>query len=76
MTPAAYPTKFEVYDHTETGEPTGDPLALVEMQDEASASVEIKTTVNATEWAKLAEVIGWALGEMELQGDKRCSART
>lgn len=71
MTPVAYPTRFEVYDSTEAGEPTGDPLALVEMQDEASASVEIRCEVNATEWTKLAEVIGWALGEMELQGDKR-----
>ncbi len=71
MTPKAYPTKFEIYDHDEFGRSTGDVLAVVEMQDEASASVEIKTAVNATEWASLAEVIGWALGEMELQGDKR-----
>ena len=69
MRPKAYPTKFEIYDHTDDGEPTGDPLAVVEMQDEASASVEIKTAVNATEWASLAEVIGLALGEMELPED-------
>ena len=70
MSLKAYPTAFEIYDHDEAGRP-GDVLAQVEMQDEASASVEIKTGVNATEWAALAEVIGEALRSMEMQGDAR-----
>ena len=70
MIPRAYPVKFEIYDHDEFGGSTGDVLAVVETQDEASASVDIKTAVNATEWAKLAGVIGCALRAMGLQGDK------
>lgn len=70
MTPRAYPVKIEIYDHDEWGRPVDDAVAVVEMQDEASASVEIKETVNATEWVELAEVIGEALKAMGLQGDK------
>lgn len=70
MTPKAYPTRFEIYDHTEAGRPD-DLVAVVAMQDEASASVEIKAGVNAAEWVTLAAEISRALGEMELQGDKR-----
>lgn len=69
MTPKAYPTKFEIYDHTEAGRPD-ELAAVVEMRDEASASVEIKTVVNATEWVKLAAEISRALMAMQLQGDK------
>lgn len=68
MTPKAYPTQFDVHDHTDCGQPA-DLLATVKMQDEASASVEIKTVVNATEWAALAAEIGRALMAMQLLGD-------
>lgn len=70
MTPKAYPMKFEIYDHTEHGRPD-ELVAVVTAQDEASASVEIKAGVNATEWAVLAVVIGGALTAMELQGEKQ-----
>lgn len=70
MTPKAYPVKIEIYDHDEHGRSTGDVLALVTMQDEVMACVDIKTGVNAAEWSALADVIGKALRAMELQGDK------
>lgn len=70
MTPKAYPTQFDVHDHTDDGQ-AADLLATIKMQDEASASVEIKTVVNATEWAALAAEISRALMEMQLLGDRK-----
>ena len=70
MTPKAYPIKIDILDHDEAGQPS-DVLAQVVMRDEASASVEIKAGVNATEWAVLSAVIGEALRSMEMQGDAR-----
>ena len=67
MKPTAIPLKVGIYDREDDGL---ELLAVVEIADAHSATVDIKAGVNAAEWVTLAEVIGWALGEMELQGDK------
>ena len=67
MTLTAIPLKVGIYEREDDGL---ELLAVVEIADAHSATVDIKTAVNATEWAKLAEVIGCALRAMRLQGDK------
>lgn len=68
MTPIAIPLKVGIYDRDDEGL---ELLAVVEVADAHSATVEIQTIVNASAWASLAEVIGEALRAMELQGDAR-----
>lgn len=68
MTPTAIPLKTGIYDRDDEGL---ELLAVVEIADAHSATVEIKATVNAAEWAPLAEGIGEALRAMGLQGDAR-----
>lgn len=67
MTPKAYPLKVGVYDRDDEGL---ELLAVVEVADAHSATVEIRTIVNASAWGALAAEIGEALRSMELQGDK------
>ena len=67
MTPTAIPLKVGIYDRDDDGL---ELLAVVEVADAHSATVEIKTIVSASAWAKLADVIGEALRAMELQGGK------
>lgn len=68
MTPIAIPLKVGIYDRDDEGL---ELLAVVDVADAHSATVEIQTIVNASAWASLAEVIGEALRAMELQGDAR-----
>lgn len=68
MRPTAIPLKTGIYDRDDEGL---ELLAVVEVADAHSATVEIKTIVNASAWAPLADVIGEALRSMELQGDAR-----
>ena len=67
MMPTAIPLKVGIYDRDDDGL---ELLAVVEVADAHSATVDINTAVNAPEWEKLAGVIGSALRAMGLQGDK------
>lgn len=57
-----YPAMIVIED--ETGE-----LAIVTMDDGATARVEIKSVVNAAGWPELSDQILAALLEMRLDGD-------
>lgn len=59
-----YPAMIVIED--ETGE-----LAIVTMDDGATAKVEIKTVINAAGWPELSEQILGALQDMRLDGDER-----
>lgn len=67
MTLTAIPLKVGIYDREDDGL---ELLAVVEVADAHSATVDIETIVSAAEWAPLAEVIGEVLRSMEPRGDK------
>ena len=56
-----YPTKIEIYDEPD------EIVSIVEMFDESSASVEIKTVVNVEMWDEISAEIREALVKMELK---------
>ena len=58
-----YPAMIVIED--EAGE-----LAIVTMDDGATARVEIKTVVNAAGWYELSDQILGALRDMRLDGDE------
>ena len=67
MTPIAIPLKVGIYDREDEGL---ELLAVVEIADAHSATVDIRATVDAPEWVALAAEIGRALRSMELHEDK------
>jgi len=56
-----YPTKIVIYDEPD------EIIATIEMFDESSASVEIKTVVNVGMWDEISSEIRDALVKMELK---------
>ena len=67
MTLTAIPLKVGIYDREDDGL---ELLAVVEVADAHSATIDIRATVDAPEWVALAAEIGRALRSMGLQGDK------
>lgn len=67
MTRTAIPLKVGIYSRNDDGL---ELLAVVEVADAHSATVDIETIVSAAEWAPLAEVIGEVLRSMEPRGGK------
>lgn len=67
MRPTAIPLKVGIYEREDDGL---ELLAAVEIADAHSATVDIKSAVDAAEWVTLAAEVGRALRAMELQGDK------
>lgn len=63
MTMTRYPAMIVIED--EIGE-----LAVVTMDDGATARVEIKTVINAAGWPELSDHILGALRDMRLEGDE------
>jgi len=61
MNISVYPTKFEAFDET------NELLFIVEMFDECSATVEIKTVLNTESWNEISSRIGDCLGSMGLK---------
>jgi len=60
-----FPVKVEIMDSS-----TNDVAAVVEMQDEGAAFVEMKTATNAGDWTALSGAIRQALLSMKLTGDE------
>ena len=64
MTPTAIPLKVGICEREDDGV---ELLAVVEIADAHSATVDIKASVNAAEWVTLAAEIGSALSKMDLK---------
>ena len=64
MTINRYPSQIVIEDQDDNTE-----LAVITMDDGATARVEIKTVVNAAGWPELSEQILGALHDMRLEGD-------
>ena len=62
MRPTAIPLKAGIYEREDDGL---ELLAVVEIADAHSATVDIQTLVNAAEWVTLAAEIGSALSKMD-----------
>lgn len=64
MTITRYPSQIVIEDQDDNSE-----LAVITMDDGATARVEIKSPINAAGWSELSEQILGALLEMRLDGD-------
>ena len=64
MTITRFPSQIVIEDEDDNTE-----LAVVTMDDGATARVDIKTVINAAGWPELSEQILGALRDMRLDGD-------
>ena len=64
MTIARFPSQIVIEDQDDSTE-----LAVITMDDGATARVEIKSPINAAGWPELSEQILGALRDMRLDGD-------
>lgn len=68
MTITRYPAMIVIEDQDDNTE-----LAIVTMDDGATARVEIKSPINAAGWPELSDQILGALQDMRLDGDAKAA---